>query len=176
MNFVATPIDGVWVVEPEPIPDERGHFARLFDRDEFRDRGLAATLVQSSTSYNRLAGTLRGLHFQRAPHEEAKLVRCTRGSIWDVAVDLRPDSAGYLQWFGAVLSADDARMLYVPPGCAHGFVTLEDASEVHYQIDGEYVPEAAGGLRWDDPALRIDWPVAPRIMSERDRAYRDLTP
>lgn len=175
MKFIETPLAGVLVIEPEAIADQRGYFARLFDRDEFLDRGLAATLVQSSTSYNRLAGTLRGLHFQRPPHEEAKLVRCTRGSIWDVAVDLRPNSVTYLHWYGVVLSAEDARMLYVPPGCAHGFMTLEDDSEVHYQIDSGYVPEAASGVRWDDPAIGIDWPSVPKVISERDRTFPDLT-
>lgn len=174
MRFTRTSIADVWVIEPEFVTDERGHFARLFDRDLFRQRGLISHLVQCSTSFNRRARTLRGLHFQHRPHEEAKLVRCTLGRIWDVAVDLRPSSPTYRRWFGTVLSSENALTLYVPRGCAHGFLTLEDNSEVHYQIDTPYVPGAAGGVRWDDPAIGIDWPAAPVILSDRDASFPDL--
>jgi dTDP-4-dehydrorhamnose 3,5-epimerase len=171
-----TPVAGVHLVEPERIEDERGFFARTFAADEFAARGLDARVAQCSTSFNAKCGTLRGLHYQAAPHGEAKLVRCTRGAIYDVAVDLRPDSPSYRRWTGAELSADNGRALFIPAGCAHGFQTLVDASEVLYQISTAYVPEAARGVRWDDPAFGIAWPPAPahgRILSERDASYPD---
>jgi dTDP-4-dehydrorhamnose 3,5-epimerase len=176
MRFEETPLAGAWVIEPERSEDERGFFARTFDAAEFARRGLDSRVVQSSTSYNRRAGTLRGMHYQADPHGEPKLIRCTRGAVFDVIVDLREDSATRLRWFGIELSEDNGRSLYVPIGLAHGFQTLADGSEVHYQIGHEYVPEAARGVRWDDPAFAIDWPAAPaggRIISERDRSYSD---
>jgi dTDP-4-dehydrorhamnose 3,5-epimerase len=174
-----TPVAGVYFAEPERIEDERGFFARTFSAAEFAARGLDTRVEQCSTSFNARRGTLRGLHFQAAPHGEAKLVRCTRGAIFDVAVDLRPDSPSYLRWVGAELSAGNGRALYIPEGCGHGFQTLVDDSEVHYQISTAYVPEAARGVRWDDPAFGIDWPPAPpggRTMSARDAGYPDFTP
>jgi dTDP-4-dehydrorhamnose 3,5-epimerase len=177
--FRETPVAGVLVVEPERIEDERGFFARTFSAEEFADLGLDGRVNQCSTSFNARAGTLRGLHFQMAPHGEAKLVRCTRGAIFDVAVDLRPDSPSYLRWFGSELSADDGRALFVPEGCAHGFQTLVDASEVLYQISTPHMPEAARGVRWDDPAFAIEWPPPPpagRTMSPRDAEYPDFAP
>jgi dTDP-4-dehydrorhamnose 3,5-epimerase len=177
--FRETAIEGAFVVEPERIEDERGFFARTFSADEFEARGLDARVDQCSTSFNASAGTLRGLHYQTAPHGESKLVRCTRGAIHDVAVDLRPDSASYLRWFGVELSADEGHAFFVPEGCAHGFQTLVDASEVLYQISTPYVPEAARGVRWDDPAFEIEWPDPPgkgRTMSARDAAYPDFSP
>jgi dTDP-4-dehydrorhamnose 3,5-epimerase len=166
MRFVETKVAGALVIEPEPVEDGRGFFARLVDVDEFRERGLSADFVQCSVSFNRRRGTLRGLHYQAAPGEEAKLVRCTMGRIFDVVVDLRSGD-----WFGVELSATNRRALYVPPGCAHGFQTLEDDSEVFYQITKRYDAELARGIRWDDPELAIEWPHADeRVMSERDRS------
>jgi dTDP-4-dehydrorhamnose 3,5-epimerase len=177
--FRETPVAGVLVVEPERIEDERGFFARTFSSEEFADRGLDARVSQCSTSFNARAGTVRGLHYQSSPYGETKLVRCTRGAIYDVAVDVRPDSASYLHWFGSELSAENGRALFVPEGCAHGFQTLVDASEVFYQISTPYIPSAGRGVRWDDPAFAIDWPAPPlagRTMSRRDAEYPNFTP
>jgi dTDP-4-dehydrorhamnose 3,5-epimerase len=162
------------VLEPEPVEDERGCFARLYCASEFASHGLNPQFLQSSVSRNTRAGTLRGLHFQAQPHAEAKLVRCTRGAIFDVALDLRRNSTGFRQWFGVELSADNRRMLYIPEDCAHGFQTLLDDSEVAYQISMPYVPEAARGVRWDDPAFGIRWPAPVSLMSARDREYADF--
>lgn len=176
MRFVETPLPGAWVIEPEPIEDERGSFARTFDADEFRERGLNAEVAQCSASFNRLAGTLRGLHYQAEPHGESKLVRCVRGSIFDVAVDLRRDSPAFCRWHAVELSAQNGRAFYIPPGLAHGFQTLTDEAEVLYQMGNPYVAEAARGVRWDDPAFAIEWPqlAGERIISERDRTYPDF--
>ena len=174
MIFTETSIAGVWLIEPERVADERGFFARTWDRDEFSLRGLDPRLVQCSISFNHLRGTLRGLHYQAAPHEENKLVRCTSGALFDVALDLRPDSPTFKQWFGTELSADNRLALYVPQGCAHGFLTLAAATEVSYQITQFYAPEAARGVRWDDPAFGIAWPGEVEVISERDRTYPDF--
>ena len=179
MRFSETPVAGALVVEPEPIEDERGFFARTFSTEEFTARGLDARVDQCSISFNARAGTLRGMHYQEAPHGEAKLVRCTRGAIYDVALDLRPESPTYLRWAGVELSADTGRALYVPEGCAHGFQALVDATEVLYQIATPYVPAAARGVRWNDAAFGIEWPDAPpggRTMSDRDAEYPDFEP
>ena len=175
MRFIETAIPGVWVVEPEPMPDERGFFARLFSRDEFEARGLNPALAQSSVSFNAKRGTLRGMHWQAAPHAEAKLVRCTRGAIFDVALDLRERSASRLRWHGVELSADNRRMLYIPEGFAHGFLTLEDHTNVFYLMSEFYAPEYARGFRWDDPAFKISWPDTPEVISERDASYADFS-
>jgi dTDP-4-dehydrorhamnose 3,5-epimerase len=172
-----TPLRGAYVVELELLRDERGAFARTFDAAAFAAAGLAADVVQCSLSYNERAGTLRGMHYQADPHGEVKLVRCTRGAIHDVIVDLRPASATYRRWFAIELRAGGDASLYVPVGFAHGFQTLVDRSEVAYQMAQPYVPEAARGVRWDDPALGIEWPAPPahgRILSERDAGYPDL--
>jgi len=174
--FTEIPLGGAWVIDLEPHEDERGSFARTFDAEEFRGRGLEHRVVQSSVSVNTRAGTLRGLHYQAAPHGETKLVRCTRGAIFDVIVDLREASTGYLRWYTMELSPESARMLYVPEGVAHGFQTLVDDTEVHYQMNREYVPSHACGVRWDDPALGIPWPDARRLISERDASYPDIDP
>lgn len=174
LTFGKTPLEGVWVIDAEIIPDERGFFARTWSLQEFRDRGLETRIVQCSASYNRLKGTLRGLHFQIAPHAEAKIVRCTRGSVFDVAVDLRRSSPTYRKWWGVELSSQNRRMLYIPENCAHGFLSLEDDTEVHYQISAPYRPEAARGVRWNDPAIGIVWPAEPVVMNERDRDYPDF--
>jgi dTDP-4-dehydrorhamnose 3,5-epimerase len=174
MIFRDTAIAGVCVIEPERFEDDRGFFARTWDPDEFGEHGLNPELAQCSISYNRARGTLRGLHYQAAPHEEAKLVRCTAGAIFDVAADLRPDSSTFRGWFGVELSAENRLALYVPEGCAHGFLTLAEDSEVHYQISQAYVPEAGRGVRWNDPAFAIRWPAEVILMNERDASYEDF--
>jgi len=170
MKVVETILQGVLVLEVEPITDERGLFARTWDRADFVSRGLASNLEQVSIAYNEVAGTLRGLHFQAAPDGEAKTVRCTAGAIFDVAVDLRDGSPTRLRWVGRELSAANRHSLFVPEGCAHGYVTLTDGAEVQYQISTPYRPDAARGYRWDDPTLAIEWPVAIRRISARDAA------
>jgi|SRR5579871_2998913 len=175
MRFTETPLAGAYVVDVEPHPDERGVFARTFCADDFAGRGLDPRVVQASISFNRRAGTLRGLHYQAAPHGEAKLIRCTAGAIFDVVVDLRPDSPTYTRHFAVALTATDRRALYVPVGFAHGFQTLVDETEVLYQMSTPYAPASARGVRWNDPAFAIAWPPASdRIMSERDRTYPDF--
>jgi dTDP-4-dehydrorhamnose 3,5-epimerase len=180
MIFKETPIAGVHLIEPETIRDERGYFARTWCQQEFEARGLNPALVQCSTSFNALAGTLRGLHFQAPPHMEAKLVRCTRGALFDVIVDLRKESPSYGNWSGFELTAENGHMVYMPEGTAHGFQTLAAETEMFYQISTHYAPQSAGGLRWDDPDLAIAWPDAPdRIISDRDRNFpllRDCDP
>jgi dTDP-4-dehydrorhamnose 3,5-epimerase len=176
VRFTETPLAGAWVIDLDRHEDERGFFARTFDRDEWVARGMDPAIVQCNTSYNARAGTLRGLHFQVEPHGEPKLVRCTRGAVFDVIVDLRPDSPTHRRWFGCELSAANGRALHVPAGLAHGFQTLREASEILYMMGNEYVPEAAAGVRWDDPAFGIEWPpAAQRTISERDRAHPDYT-
>ncbi len=174
MRFHKTKLAAVLEIELEPKHDDRGFFARTWCADEFRHSGLNPKLVQCSVSFNIRKGTLRGIHYQAAPHEEAKLVRCTRGAIYDVVVDLRPDSPTYKEWVATSLTASNRRMLYVPEGCGHGFLTLEDESEVFYQMSESYHPEFARGVRWNDPALHISWPARVEVISERDRNYPDL--
>jgi dTDP-4-dehydrorhamnose 3,5-epimerase len=178
MRFVTTPLQGVWEIELERLEDERGWFARTFDADEFRARGLQPAVAQCNASYNARAGTLRGMHYQAPPHGECKLVRCVRGAIFDVAVDLRAGSPTFCAWHGVRLSADDGRALYMPEGLAHGFLTLADDSEVTYQMGHRYVPDAARGVRYDDPAFAIHWPAVhgELVVSERDRSYPDFRP
>lgn len=176
MRFVETPISGVWLIEPERLQDERGWFTRTYDADEFAARGLDVP-VQCNASFNAARGTLRGLHYQAEPHGESKLVRCVRGAIFDVAVDLREGSPTRGRWHGVELSAENGCAFYIPAGLAHGFQTLADSSEVLYQMGHRYVPDAARGVRWDDPAFAIAWPEAPpggRTISERDGSYPDF--
>jgi dTDP-4-dehydrorhamnose 3,5-epimerase len=175
MIFRETRVQGVWVIEPERYEDERGFFARTWDTAEFAVHGLNGRLVQCSISYNGRRGTLRGMHYQATPHEEAKLVRCTSGSIFDVAVDLRTGSATFRRWVGTELSAENRLAMYVPEGCAHGFLTLTEESEVAYQISEFHAPDAARGVRWNDPAFGIDWPEDVLVVNERDRSYPDFT-
>jgi len=176
VRFSTTTIPGVWLIAPEPRHDERGFFARTFCADEFAAHGLNPVLVQCATSFNRRRGTLRGMHYQAAPHEEEKLVRCTRGAIFDVVVDLRPASPTLYQWTSAELSADNHQMLYIPAGCAHGFLTLADGAEVFYQMSAAHHPESSRGVRWDDPLLAIRWPgEGPVVMSDRDRGFSLIT-
>lgn len=177
MHFIELDMPGLFLVELELVRDERGFFARSWCQREFTEQGLNAQLVQCNVSFNHRQGTLRGLHYQAEPHAEDKLIRCTRGSIFDVAVDLRPDSSTYLRWIGFELTQDNAQMLYIPKGFAHGFQTLTDNSEVFYQMSQAYHPASARGLRWDDPALGITWPPsAQRIISQKDQDYPDFVP
>jgi dTDP-4-dehydrorhamnose 3,5-epimerase len=178
MRFVETPLAGVWVIELERVADERGWFARTFDAEEFQAHGLNPGVVQCNASFNARRDTLRGMHYQAEPHGESKLVRCGRGAIFDVAVDVRPDSPTYRGWYGVELSAENARSLYIEAGLAHGFQALADDCEVLYQMGHPYVPEAARGVRWDDPAFAIQWPQphGQRIVSEKDLAYPELQP
>jgi dTDP-4-dehydrorhamnose 3,5-epimerase len=171
MRFEATPLAGLWVLRPEVIDDERGLFARVFCHDAFAAAGIGFQPVQMSVSFNRLAGTLRGLHWQAEPHAETKLVRVTRGRAFDVAVDLRPASPTHRAWFGIELDEHSRAAVLIPPGFAHGFVTLEDGTEMLYAMDTPHAPASARGARWDDPAFGIRWPLAPRIVSERDRVW-----
>ena len=174
MRFIPTRLLDAYVIEPERHEDERGFFARVWCRDEFGEQGLVPHLAQCSISRNSRAGTLRGLHFQKEPHEEAKLVRCTAGAIFDVIVDLRPDSPTYAEWLGVELDAEQGTALYVPKGFAHGFQTLVDGADVLYMISDPYVAAAASGVRWNDPAFAIEWPGAgARTISERDLAWPD---
>lgn len=176
MIFEETRIRGAFILEVKKIEDERGFFARTWCQKEFESRGLNPTTVQSNLSFNKKRGTLRGLHYQVAPSEEAKLVRCTRGAIFDVAVDLRPDSPTYLEWVGAELTAENRRMLYVPEGCAHGYQTLKDDTEVFYQVSQFYSPEAERGARWDDPAIGIEWrDIGTCLVSDKDKNWPLLT-
>jgi len=174
LRFSEQPVAGVFAVEPEPVEDERGHFARAFCAEEFAARGLDPRVAQCSVSFNRRRGTLRGLHYQSAPHEEAKLVRCIRGAIFDVAVDLRPESPTFRRWVGVELTPANGLALYVPPGVAHGFQTLADESEVWYQISVPYAPDHGRGVRFDDPAFGVEWPEPVTVVSERDRSYPDF--
>jgi len=175
LNFRELSLAGAWVLEPDRKLDERGFFARTWDRELFRERGLNPELAQASTAFNERRATLRGLHFQRPPHAEAKVVRCTRGAVHDVLVDLRPEPPTFKRWAAVELSEDNGLSLYVPEGLAHGYLTLADATETSYFISTEYEPAAAGGVRWDDPAFGIDWPEAPQVISDRDRAWPDFS-
>ena len=171
MKFRETKLPGAFVIEPKKIEDERGFFARAWSQTEFEERGLNPRVVQSNLSYSRKKGTLRGLHYQITPYEEARLVRCIRGAILDVMIDLRLDSPTYMQWIGVELTAANRKMLYAPEGFAHGFQTLEDDSEAFYQVSAFYCPEAERGVRWDDPTFGIVWPVAVSCVSEKDRRW-----
>jgi dTDP-4-dehydrorhamnose 3,5-epimerase len=175
MIWRETELPGAFVVETEPIEDERGWFARVHDESELEERRLASRFVQSSIAFNKEWGTLRGLHYQAEPHPEAKLVRCIRGAVHDVIVDLRPASATFKRWAAVELSAAGGEMLYIPEGLAHGYLTLEDETETLYLISAAYAPEAARGVRWDDPAFGIEWPHDPRVMSEKDKAWPDFS-
>jgi dTDP-4-dehydrorhamnose 3,5-epimerase len=174
MIFEETNIRGVVEVRLNRIADERGFFARSWCREEFEKAGLDARLVQCNISYNPRKGTLRGMHYQLAPHAEAKLVRCTMGAIYDVILDLRVESPTYKKWMGINLTAENRDMVYIPEGCAHGFLTLEDDCEVFYQMSQFYSAGAARGVRWDDPAFGIVWPAKPESLSDRDRNYPDF--
>jgi dTDP-4-dehydrorhamnose 3,5-epimerase len=171
MIFTETKLKDAFIIDVNRIEDERGFFGRSFCQLEFIKHGLNGKPLQANISYNRQKGTLRGMHMQAAPFEETKLVRCTRGSIYDVIVDLRQESATYKQWIGVELTAGNYRMLYVPEGFAHGFITLEDESDVTYQVTQNYTPIAERGYRWDDPAFDIKWPLEPQLVSGKDQAH-----
>lgn len=176
MNFSPTTLQGAFIIDLDRRNDERGYFARTWCKREFEERGLETALVQCSVSHNLRRHTLRGMHWQESPHGEAKLVRCTRGAIWDVVVDLRTESPTYMRNFGIELTAESGRAFYIPEGVAHGFVTLEDNSDVFYQMSEFYEPAFARGVRWNDPAFALDWPVTTPILHPRDAAYPDFLP
>jgi dTDP-4-dehydrorhamnose 3,5-epimerase len=175
MQFAPSRIPGAWVIDITPIHDQRGFFAMTWLPEEFRQRGIEPALAQCNLAYNHKRGTLRGMHFQRAPHAQAKIVRATRGALLDVIVDLRPDSPAYRQWDSVELTADNRRMLYMPEGVAHGYLTLTDDVEAYYHASMPWAPHAEWGVRWDDPAFAISWPFAPAVISERDRSWPLLT-
>ena len=171
MKFIETRFKGAFIIEPEHLEDERGFFARTFCQKEFEAHGLNSKMVQCNISYNKHKGTLRGMHYQVAPMAEAKLVRCTKGAIYDVIIDLRPESPTYCQWLAEELNAENSKMIYIPEGFAHGFQTLEDDTEVFYQMSEFYSPEHARGVRWDDPVFGIEWPLNTKRISEKDKNY-----
>jgi len=176
VRFEATPLDGAWLIHLDAIEDDRGWFARTFCIEEFAAHGLDMQVMQANSSFNRRAGTLRGMHYQAAPHGERKLIRCSRGAVYDVIVDLRRDSPSHRRWYACELDTKNGQMLYVPEGFAHGFQTLADESELTYLMSHEFVPDAARGVRWDDPAFAIHWPGSERVISARDRSYPDYHP
>lgn len=176
MKFIETKIKDSFIVELEPIEDSRGFFARSFCRREFEAHGLDPCVNQCGVSVNPKKGTLRGMHYQDDPYAESKLIRCIRGAVYDVALDLRADSATFKEWVAVELSADNRRSVYIPAGCAHGFLTLEDDTEVAYQMSQFHMPDYARGVRWNDPAFGIVWPDKVRIISDKDREYPDFIP
>jgi len=171
MIFTETDIPGCLIIDIEPAFDERGFFARTFCKKEFAAHGLETEFVQCSISYNKKKGTLRGMHYQVAPHEEVKIVSCLRGAIYDVAIDLRPDSHAFMRWVAVELTEQNHRSLYIPKGCAHGFQTLGNDSTVSYRISQFYHPESARGMRWDDPVFGFEWPLSPEVISKKDMDY-----
>ncbi|HEY7161897.1 MAG TPA: dTDP-4-dehydrorhamnose 3,5-epimerase [Acidobacteriota bacterium] len=175
MIFSETTLKGSFLIEPERKEDHRGFFARTWCEQEFEDHGLNSKLVQCSVSYNHKKGTLRGMHFQEAPFEETKLVRCTKGEIFDAIIDLRPNSETFKKYFSVILNEENRLMLYIPPGFAHGFQTMTDNTEVFYQMSQFYSPEHSRGVRWNDPAFGIQWPADQRIIIDRDLNYPDFT-
>jgi dTDP-4-dehydrorhamnose 3,5-epimerase len=176
MIFLETKLAGVFEIHLDPMADERGFFARTWCKKEFEDHGLNSNIAQCSVSFNQRKGTLRGMHYQAAPFAETKVVRCTKGAIFDVVVDLRLESPTFKDWIGVELTAENRNSLFVPEGCGHGFLTLEDESEIFYQISEFYNAGSAMGVRWDDPAFQIVWPALPQVISERDRTYPDFQP
>jgi dTDP-4-dehydrorhamnose 3,5-epimerase len=172
--FTPTRVAGAFLIELDPITDQRGFFARAFCRREFEEHGLKPNLVQCNVSFNHLRATLRGMHYQFKPHEEAKLVRCTRGAVYDVMIDLRSQSPTYTEWLGVRLDQDNRTMLYVPEGFAHGYLTLTDDTEVFYQVSEFYAPQAERGVRWNDRVFGIKWPFEPNHISAKDRAHPDF--
>ena len=175
MLFTPSRIPGAWVIDIEPIHDARGFFATTWLPDELRSHGIAPALAQSNLAFNHQRGTLRGMHFQTAPHAQAKIVRATRGELLDVIIDLRPDSPTWRQWESFELTADNRRMLYIPEGLAHGYLTLTDDAEMFYQASSPWVPQSESGVRWNDPAFGITWPFEPTVISEKDRTWPLLT-
>lgn len=177
MIFKETKLPGAFLIEPERFDDQRGFLARSFSRLEFEAHGLNPRMIECNISFNKKRGTLRGMHFQSPPHAQAKVVRCTAGAIYDVIIDLRPGYATHGQWAAAELTAENRAMLYVPEGFAHGYQTLDNDTEVFYQVTDYYAPDSVGGVRWDDPAFGIAWPETERlVINERDRTYPDFLP
>jgi len=176
MKFIPIPLPGAFLIEIEPVADERGFFARTWCAEEFRSHGLSPQLAQCSISFNKRKGTLRGMHYQDEPHAETKLICCCSGAIYDVIIDLRPASSNYCKSFHVELTSSNGKMLYVPQGCAHGFQTLADDTQVFYQMSVPYRPESARGIRWNDPLFGIEWPLRDVILSERDRSFQDYKP
>lgn len=174
MIFTETPLAGAFLIDPEMHQDERGFFARTWCKDEYARHGINTSIVQCNISFNIAKDTLRGMHYQKSPYEEAKLVRCTMGAIFDVIVDLRFNSPTYAHWFSTELTAENRRLLYIPQGIAHGFLTLVDKTEVFYQMSEFYHAESAFGVRWNDPAFGIRWPTEPRLISDKDEHYPDF--
>ncbi|MGA2411731.1 MAG: dTDP-4-dehydrorhamnose 3,5-epimerase [Candidatus Binataceae bacterium] len=176
MKFTETELSGAYIINPELRSDERGFFARAFCEHEFRAHGINPAVAQCNLSFNRQWGTLRGMHNQREPHREAKLVRCTAGAIYDVIIDLRCSSPTFRRWISVELSSANHQMIYVPEGFAHGYLTLTDNAEIFYQVSEFYAPGSERGIRWDDPAFGIRWPIQPRVISEKDRSHPDFLP
>ena len=174
MKFIETNLKGAFLIELDKLQDERGFFARSYCQREFEEHGLNPRVVQCNVSYNIKKGTMRGMHYQVPPYEEAKLVRCIKGAIYDVIIDLRPDSETYMKHYGVQLDSENRSMLFVPEGFAHGFLTLEDNTEVFYQMSEFYAPDSARGFRWNDPAFDIKWPMEIKVISDRDRTYPDF--
>ncbi len=176
MKFRSTPLEDAYLIEPELRKDERGFFARVFCVDEFAEHGLCTQWKQANIAYNKFKGITRGMHYQHSPNAEVKLVRCTRGAVFDAMIDMRPNSATYRQWFGAELSEANQTMLYIPEGFAHGYQVLEDNSELHYMVSALYAPESEAGVRWNDPAVNIEWPLSDAVqLSEKDEQWMLLT-
>lgn len=176
MNFIETEIEDLYIVELNKIGDERGFFARAWCEKEFSGKNLTSRMVQANTSYSKDKGTLRGLHYQVAPHQEAKLMRCIKGAIFDVAVDLRPDSKTYKKWFGVDLTESNRKMLFIPEGCAHGYQTLVEDAEVFYMSSAYYAPEAERGVLWNDPAIGIEWPITDNLnITEKDKNWAEIS-
>ena len=174
MKFTETKLKGAFVVEIEKLTDDRGFFARSWCRKEFEAHGLTSRVVQANVSFNHSRGTLRGLHYQIAPHQECKLIRCTQGAIYDVIIDLRAESPTYKQWVAVDLTADNYRMLFVPEDFAHGFITLTDNTEITYQVSQFYTPGSEKGIRFDDPTVNIQWPIEVSVISDKDRGWPDF--
>ncbi len=176
MKFRNTPLEGAYLIEPELREDERGFFARVLCVDEFAEHGLCTQWKQANIAYNKFKGITRGMHYQHSPNAEVKLVRCTRGAVFDAMIDMRPSSDTYRQWFGAELSESNQTMLYIPEGFAHGYQVLEDNSELHYMVSALYAPESEAGVRWNDPAVNIRWPLTDAVqLSEKDQQWTLLT-
>jgi dTDP-4-dehydrorhamnose 3,5-epimerase len=176
MRFTESKIPGAWIIDITPIPDSRGFFAMTWLPGQLRERGMNPALAQCNLAFNHQRGTLRGMHFQHAPHAQAKIIRTTRGALLDVIVDLRPESPAFKQWDAVELTADNHRMLYIPEGVAHGYLTLADNTEAYYHVSSPWVPAAESGVRWDDPAFAIEWPFPPVVISDKDRDWPLASP
>ena len=176
MRIIPTAIEGAFIIESDQVGDERGFFSRFYCSDEMAAAGLSSTFVQINNSVAKDPGTLRGIHYQRDPHAETKFLRCLKGAVFDVMIDLRPKSSSYLQWFGVELNDSNRRTIYVPRGCAHGIVTMEADTEILYLVDAKYAPQAEGGIRYNDPFFNIEWPRTPSIVSPKDAKWPDFEP